>query len=136
MVQAGLAGTITLSCSYFNTLLGCGGTATYEIKVTPSLTVDGDKIVCKNTTHSYNLNFNGNNISAVNWQITGPNNFSQNGTSSPLSITFPSVGIYNVAVTDPNYCLRNFFQIQVLDVPQTPSAINGPLTVCPGIPVT
>ncbi|RBA27348.1 PKD domain-containing protein [Flavobacterium tibetense] len=136
VVQAGLAGTITLSCSYFNTLLGCGGTATYEIKVTPSLTVDGDKIVCKNTTHSYNLNFNGNNVSAVNWQITGPNNFSQNGISSPLSITFPSVGIYNVAVTDPNYCLRNFFQIQVLDVPQMPAAVNGPLTVCPGIPVT
>jgi PKD repeat protein len=136
VVQAGLAGTITLSCSYFNTLLGCGGTATYEIKVTPSLTVDGDEIVCKNATHSYSLNFNGNNVSAVNWQITGPNNFSQNGTSSPLSITFPSVGIYNITITDPNYCLRNFFQIQVLDVPQMPATINGPLTVCPGIPVT
>uniref|UniRef100_UPI00404B80AE PKD domain-containing protein n=1 Tax=Flavobacterium sp. TaxID=239 RepID=UPI00404B80AE len=136
VVQANVAGVLQLRCNYYNTLLGCSGNATFDILVTPSLSVVGDDIVCKDSTHTYNLLNNGGNVSSVNWQITGPNNFVQNGTSSPLSITFPTAGIYNLAVADPNYCLADLYQIQVLDVPQIPTDINGPLTVCPGVPVS
>lgn len=134
VIQAGVAGTIKLNCTYYNTLLGCGGNASYKIYVTPSLNVVGNEIVCLNSTHNYSFTNEGNTIAPVQWQITGPNNFSQNGTNSPFSITFPTVGIYNISVTDPDYCMRELFQIQALDVPQTPTTINGPLTVCPGIP--
>lgn len=136
IIQAGSAGVIQLSCNYFNTLLGCGGTAIYEINVTPSLTVVGNNIVCSNSTHSYNFTYQGNDVTPVQWQITGPGGSSQNGTNSPFSYTFPSIGIYSVSVNDPNYCMREVFQIQVIDRPQSPTSISGPLTICPGIPVS
>lgn len=136
IIQAGLAGVIQLRCNYFNTLLGCGGTAVYEIKVTPSLHIDGNEIVCSNSTHNYSFTYDGSTISPVQWQITGPDGYSLTGTDSPFSITFPSTGIYSVSVTDPDYCMTELFQIQAIDNPQTPTAISGPLTVCPGIPVS
>lgn len=135
IVQGGYAGTLKLKCNYFNTLLGCGGVAEYQITVNPSLVVDGNELVCKNSNQSYSFLDDGNNVSSVNWIVTGPNGFTQSGSGSPMNITFTEVGVYNFDVTSSNYCMREFFNVQVIDSPTMPSSINGPLTICPGIPV-
>jgi hypothetical protein len=46
-------GVITLRCTYINTLLGCGGTATLTITVTKALDFTGNFVVCNNTTGNY-----------------------------------------------------------------------------------
>lgn len=135
VIQAGFAGVIQLRCNYFNTLLGCGGSAVYEIKVMPSLQVNGNKFVCSNSTHNYSFTYGGSTIPSVQWQVIGPNGYTLSGSESPFSLTFPYTGIYSISVSDPDYCLSELFQIQVTDNPQAPTAISGPLTVCPGIPV-
>lgn len=136
LIETNLAGTVVLKCNYYNTLLGCGGTAEYTVAVKPTLVLTGEKTVCKNAVQSYSYLNNGVNVSAVNWIVTGPNNFSQSGSGSPFTFSFPQIGVYNIALVSTAYCSPDYFNVEVLDNPSAPTAITGPLTMCPGIPVT
>ncbi|MEW5676027.1 PKD domain-containing protein [Flavobacterium enshiense] len=136
VVKAGTQGTIKLSCNYTNTLLGCGGTAELKIEVKPSVFLDGPLTVCPNSPETYTVNDeNGNVISSIDWVITGPDGFSQNGSDSSFEFSFPAAGLYNFDVTSPEYCTTEVYTIKVIASPQAPTIISGPLTICPGIPV-
>jgi hypothetical protein len=136
LIASTVAGSLVLRCSYYNTLLRCGGTAEYLVEVKPTLVVTGEKMACKNATHSYSFLNNGNTVSAVNWVVNGPNNFSQSGFGSPFTFTFPEIGIYTMSTSSANYCSPDYFSVEVVDNPSGPTVITGPLTMCPGIPVT
>ncbi|WP_395053664.1 PKD domain-containing protein, partial [Flavobacterium sp.] len=116
-------GVIELKCTYFNTLLGCGGTAQFTINIKPTISILGESTVCSNTNSLYTLtDANGSEISSINTVIIGPDNFEQLLTSSPFSITFPSVGIYNLSVPSSDYC-SGLFNINVIQKPTSPTAI-------------
>lgn len=136
VLQSGTSGTIELLCHYYNTLLGCGGTAKMTIAVKPSLYLSGPTTVCPNSSIAYEIqNENGNNINTVNWTITGPSGFSQTGSGSPFTFTYPVPGVYNFSIMSPNYCTTEVFNINVLNITTAPTSILGPLTICPGVPI-
>lgn len=137
IVRAGYSGTITLYCSYYNTLLGCGGNAEYSINVKPTAFLDGNESTCVNSTETFDfVTIDGTTIPTINWIVTGSNGFSQSGNGSPFNFTFPQAGVYYISVDDVNYCgtFRNI--ITVNNKPDAPTAINGASYICPGIPTT
>ena len=136
VIQTNSAGYITLRCTYFNTLLGCGGTAELNVFVKPTANLIGAVTTCINTPESYQFTSNGNTINTINWIITGPNNFSEIGTETPFNFTFTQPGSYTVTVDDVNYCGGLNNTITVESTPITPTEIIGSPFICPGIPVT
>lgn len=135
VVRAGYTGSITLYCTYFNTLLGCGGKAEYTIFVKPTAFLEGNETVCINSIETYEFVSNGNSTSTINWVVTGSNGFSQSGSGSPFTFTFTNAGVYHIAVDDENYCGSFKNTIVVEDLPAAPTAISGPTYICPGIPI-
>ncbi|MBB4117902.1 PKD repeat protein [Mesonia hippocampi] len=137
IVQTNFSGTVTLVCNYENTLLGCGGKAEFDIEVKPFLSLAGNiSDLCVNDTALIEfIDETGNTIYNVDWLISGPNGFSQNGNSSPVSVTLPESGTYVVDILSDLYCASNM-KIEVDGPSETPDAINGPTTVCPGVPET
>lgn len=136
IVQSQSNGTIQLFCTYFNTLLGCGGSAQYTIHVKPFARLEGPYSVCKNKDIDYNIiNEIGNGIPTINWTIDGPNGYTYSGTQGNFTTSFPAIGTYNFTINDTNYCSQ-LTQITVKEAPVAPTTITGPLVVCPGIPVT
>lgn len=137
VVQSQSAGTIDLYCNYTNTLLNCGGTAHITIQVNSSLNVVGPEEACRLTPTDYEIQDHfGNLISNPNWTVTGPQSYSQSGTSNPLSVSFPTAGIYYITSADAFHCSLNPKKVTVSAGPQMPTVINGPTVVCPGIPET
>ena len=134
IIYSDSVGTVDLYCTYFNTLLSCGGSAHLQIQVRPNIISIGSSTVCTNTNETYSFtDADGNLISSINWSITGPNNFIINGNTSPLDVTFPTVGIYNITTSSTDFC-SSMHPITVTDKPQPPTAIIGSLFVCPGVP--
>lgn len=136
VIQTNSTGYITLRCTYFNTLLGCGGTAELNVFVKPTANLIGAVTTCINTPESYQFTSNGNTINTINWIITGPNNFSEIGTETPFNFTFTQPGCYTVTVDDVNYCGGLNNTITVESTPISPTEIIGSPFICPGIPVT
>lgn len=134
IVTTGSSGNITLKCTYMNTMLGCGGTAEYNIYVRPMGVITGPQAVCQNTNNTYTLNsgFSGT------WTLKRPNNTTVSGTGNTFSHTFTMVGNYSLNVTGTNFCPPDQpFIIRVDKIPATPNAaaIVGPAKICPSTPV-
>lgn len=134
IVQANESGTITLQCSYYNTVLHCGGSASKTLKVKQSLQLEGPEKVCQNTQTNY-LILNEDFVQVVTpWRITGPSGFVQTGNSNNLSIIFPRAGIYTFTSSSSNFCNQNPITIEVIDLPSQPTVIMGQVAeICPGI---
>ncbi|TXK74460.1 PKD domain-containing protein [Mesonia sp. K4-1] len=136
IVQTNISGTVTLVCNYENTLLGCGGKAEFDVEVKPFLSLGDIPIICPNDTAPIEfLDETGNTVYNIDWLISGPHGFSQSGNNSPASVTFPYSGTYVVDVLSEMYCASHM-KIEVDGPSETPDAINGPTTVCPGVPET
>jgi hypothetical protein len=136
IVQSQSNGTIQLFCTYFNTLLGCGGSTQYTIHVKPFARLEGPYSVCQNKDIDYQIiNENGNSISTIDWTIEGPNGYTNSGNHGHFITSFPIIGTYNFTINNTNYCSQ-LTQITVKEAPVAPTAITGPLVVCPGIPVS
>lgn len=137
VVSAGYSGMVTLYCTYFNTLLGCGGKAEYTIYVKPTAFLQGNKTTCINTTETFDFQtLNGTSLSSINWIVTGSNGFLQTGSGSPFTFSFPQSGVYYIATDDPNYCgvFKNIITVE--NNPDAPTEIIGSPFICPGIPTT
>lgn len=136
IVQTSLSGTVTLVCNYENTLLGCGGKTEFNIEVKPFLSLGDIPDLCVNETAPIEFKDEaGNTVYNVDWLISGPDGFSQNGNSSPTSVALPNSGTYVVNILSAMYCAGDL-KIEVDGPSATPDAITGPTTVCPGVPET
>jgi PKD repeat protein len=136
IVQTQSSGTLTLVCNYQNTLLGCGGVATFDIVVKPFLTLVGTEGLCINDTGNFRFeDESGNLVSNVDWLVSGPNNFTLSGSVSPFTAAFPNPGTYVVEILSDAYC-SGMMKIEVGGSDVAPTSISGPTTVCPGVPNT
>lgn len=125
----GVGGTYTLTCNYMNTVLGCGGSATFTITVQPPVTVSGPKLVCLNTTANYTITGTG----AANWTLTKPD-----GTTAPYSGVsvnplFDQVGTYQLYAYGA-FCSPDPMTIKVNPLPTVPDSLLGPGVACAGVP--
>lgn len=127
------AGTIELTCQYYNTLLGCGGNASLTIYVKNALEITGPIKTCTNKLEHFDISIEAG-VPPTNliYTINGPNNFSHSGNTVSFDFAFPQPGNYTIAVTANNYCSVFPFNIEVQPLPISPTVINGNQTICPG----
>ncbi|PZF74056.1 PKD domain-containing protein [Taibaiella soli] len=122
-------GTYTLTCSYTNTMLGCGGTASFTITVQPPVSVNGPKLVCLNTTANYTITGTG----AANWTLTKPNGATVPYSGTSVNPLFDQVGTYQLYAYGA-FCSPDPITIKVNPLPTVPNALTGPAVACAGIP--
>ncbi|WP_417355875.1 PKD domain-containing protein [Flavobacterium sp.] len=130
---AGASGTITLSCTYNNTLLNCGGTAELVITIKPKAQINGPSSLCINTIGGYNLTggYSGS------WVLKKPNGtVVSTGSGNSFNYNFTTAGNYILTVSGGAFCKNAQMGIVVRPKETTPTAIIGPDESCPGLPVT
>ena len=127
----GTTGVITLSVQYYNTLLNCGGTAEYTIKIRPEAEITGDLDLCVNTTGNYQLS----NSYVGSWQLTGPGG-TATGTGNTFSHYFTTAGNYTLMANSSIFCKPSKVAIIVREAEDAPTAIIGPDVSCTDVPQT
>jgi len=123
------SGTITLSCTYQNTLFKCGGSASITIQVLPPATINGASTVCYNTTNNYSLS---GGLSG-NWVLKFPDGSQNTASGTSMSALFNQVGTYTLTVAGSTFCPPSPFNIRVDSLPHKPDFIHGPNTLCKGV---
>ncbi|MCC6288976.1 MAG: PKD domain-containing protein, partial [Chitinophagaceae bacterium] len=128
-------GLHTITCSYFDTSLKCGGSATYNVQVSPNLSISGPATVCQGGTTNLNATMPTNIPVASNWTINPGSAVINSGNGTPtINVTWPTVGSYNVTASPvvPNTTCDNAnYTVTVLPIPVI-SSINGPDSICAG----
>lgn len=131
------AGIITLRCTYFNTLLNCGGIAVITINVKKSSVIEGELSLCGGKTGEYALLDNEGNPVFGNWLLTGPG-ISFSGIGYEFSYVFDTTGVYTLEATGDDICPAEFITINVVQIPTrpAPATIIGDREVCVNVPIT
>jgi PKD repeat protein len=127
-------GAYTLSASYFDSSLNCGGTASMIINVRPILSITGPSTVCEGTISTLNAVRPTNIPVLSNWTITpaGATILSGNGTGS-INVSWPVAGIYTVTASSVivnAVCSPASYIVTVLAAPVI-SAVTGADSICP-----
>lgn len=138
VLNAGASGTVRLICNYFNTLLGCGGTAEMDIDIRSTIKLQGAFDICLNSTNTYSIvTESGDNVIGLNWTMISPTGIVYNGSGSPFTYTFNTLGTYlfNINGNASSTCY-SFNTINVKTGAGSPNTISGTLVVCPSIPTT
>lgn len=125
-------GTITLRCTYTNTLLGCGGTAEFVINVSKPIDITGDFVLCNNTTGHYT------SASPTSWTLKNSSGatIASASASTSFSYSFVNAGGYTLSLGASGACPAEARNITVVPIPSSPlaSSLIGDLEVCPNAP--
>jgi len=125
-----LPSTITLTCNYINTLLGCGGLATITINVLPPATITPEVTkMCLNSSQIFTLSGGTGSFS-----MTFPDH-TVHPSGSPATYIFSEVGTYTLSVIG-SLCPPSPEVITVDSLPHPPDSIVGPSIACKGVPIT
>lgn len=126
-------GTITLRCTYNNTLLGCGGTAEFVINVSKPIDFTGNFVLCNNTTGTYTT---GGVPTTWTLKNSAGATITTASASTTFSYNFTTAGGYTLSVGGAGTCPAQVKNITVVSSPTTPlaSSLTGELLVCPNAP--
>ncbi|WP_084596045.1 PKD domain-containing protein [Flavobacterium beibuense] len=127
----GNSGTITLSCTYNNTLLNCGGSAELVITIKPKAEINGPTSLCIGTTGGYVLS----NGYSGSWVLKRNGLVVSTGSGNSFNYNFTTAGNYILTVSGGAFCKNAQMGIVVNPKETAPTAITGPDETCPGIPV-
>lgn len=121
--------TITLTCTYHNALVSCGGNSSITIDVDDKQDINVGGNYCQYDTASVSLS-NTPNSSWV-WTVVYPNDsiVKFNG-GNPRNIYLPLSGTYAVLVSGASVCPIDPAYINVTKAPGAPENILGTDTVC------
>lgn len=126
------SGVITLSVKYHNTVLPCGGSASFKINVLPPETITGVESLCEGDNASYSLS----GAYPGNWTLrTASGTVVTSSTGLSFNYTFTTPGNYRLSVTGTTFCPPEDFFIKVVAKPDMPDLITGPDRACPYIPI-
>ena len=139
IIEPNFVGTITLKCTYVNTLLHCGGSATFDINVIEPITIDGPTRLCKNTTGNYSIVAG----QVADWQLkdSAGNVIYTATNSNAFSYNYTIPGNYQLSlVGTPGapQCGTSVLNITIVNMPAiVASAIVGDRNnICPTAPYT
>lgn len=125
-------GTVTLTCNYFNTLMGCGGTATKVIQIPGEVKIiDTIFDFCEGLETAFHAA--GPNIASGQWTLLQPDNTKLTGSGSTFNVSFSQVGTYLLTLKG-NFCPPDPIELHVIGYPDPPESITGPGRICKGIP--
>ncbi len=140
VVEGLTSGTVTLSATYYNTLLGCGGvTNSITITIKKALTLLEIEPICTNTDIAFTfIDYLGDevNIPDLTWEIFGPNNIHDTGTNNTgiINYNFTQAGTYNLLATSNLFCIPYIPPIVVNEKPNMPTLLeitNEEIPICP-----
>ncbi|MBK9338040.1 MAG: PKD domain-containing protein [Lewinellaceae bacterium] len=130
-----------LSVRYDNCYLGCGGQDSIPVRIVSPFFVGGPVEACADATGNFlsRLTFNNANINC-NWTLRAPDGSTAWTSPAPAaSVAAPFAagpGTYRMFAVPDNPLLtctdQGEWAIRVPDVPAAPTAIAGPVLVCPG----
>src|SRR5690554_5686049 len=133
IIDALTPGFYTLRCAYYNTLLGCEGTAEIEIEIIEKIEIVGEHIFCANTmTGQIYTTVLG---LPVDWKLIS------NTVNGVVEEKFNQVNYTPFVYPNESYtliassdgCSSDPFSISVLQINTTPfDAITGPEIICSG----
>jgi len=133
IVQPSQTGIIVLICNYQNTLLHCGGSATYTINVNSPESINGPTNLCIGSSGHYTTISDNN----VNWTLTNDGNVVSGGTAfntNSFNYNFTTAGNYLLIVTGTNVCDNQRIAITVNPIPtivDSTSIITPYGLICP-----
>lgn len=136
IVQPNQAGTIVLICNYQNTLLHCGGSATYNIYVKSPETINGITNLCIGSSSTYTTASG----DLVNWMLTSNGVPVNNGAAlntNSFNYNFTTDGNYSLTVTGPNVCDNQSVSITVNPIPpavEVATIVQPTGLICPAAP--
>ena len=126
---------------YDNCYLGCGGRDTIEVRIVPSLGLNGPVERCPLSDAALNAFYiNGVGQPAVHWSLEDPSGaiaWTSSAPSAAANIPLDvGAGLYRVLATPANpllTCTDNArWNVYVAPQPDTPGGITGPNAVCTG----
>ena len=133
VVDGATPGTYTLAVEYRNTLLGCGGKATYKFDVVEKTVIltDDELTICQNTSKTFNT-ASGN---SVNWSVTLNNTVVYSAVGTSITYAFGQPGSY-VVTANNNGCISDPVVVDVIATPVITGTITGLDKVCLNAPYT
>lgn len=131
IINTATAESLVLTCSYINTMLGCGGIATLNINVLDPIILTGPDAVCYKTRDTFRLS--GTNASTGSWVLTDPISSTTTGSGSTFTNYFDQVGTYVLNVTG-SFCPVQPKLVRVDSLPPIPDYISGVDSFCRGVP--
>lgn len=134
---SGTSGTI--SVTYYNPSLNCGGSATRTIQLRPQFFVSGQNAVCQGSTIAYTATSGGAGVDPFyQWVLTNSSGTVIGGFSGSnvwnINWTFPP-GVYKITVTNNSGAWCNSPQsyfVNIFGAPPPVTSVSGPTPVCPG----
>lgn len=137
LVDWGVAGNYTVSVNYDFELLGCSGTGSYNVTVSPEISVYGDANMCLNTSTSFTANVQGYSGN-YDWIVKDANGNTNVTTGGSNFNFYPlAAGNYTITATPDPFAAgiscndSATVSISVTEVPK-PLAIAGETVICPG----
>jgi PKD repeat protein len=123
-------GFITLTVTYKNTLLHCGGTAKLKIFIKDPVDITGNAIICQHESNTYSTA----SATPVNWQLVqGASVIATVNNAVNFSYSFPLFGNFILKASGAAVCPTNF-NITVVKAPLAPTNIVGDTEICPNAP--
>src|SRR5690606_8816426 len=116
IVEGLVPGTYTLVCDYYNTLLGCGGTAKMRITVAPGVEISGDEELCSSTGNYTYTNSTG---VPVDWLLKLGSSVVSSSSGIDFTYNFPVGDTYVLTATSSAGCASEPFIINVTQTPAT-----------------
>ncbi|MBW3520474.1 PKD domain-containing protein, partial [Flavobacterium sp. NKUCC04_CG] len=126
------AGRYLLVCTYTNTLLKCGGRATFEIEVVAVPEITGPTEFCetpKGIVYESNLNI------PLLWEVKKGNTLVHSQTANSLFWEGGTAGFYTITATHQDYCTSIPLLVTITELPDISEVeLIGEKMVCPGAP--
>jgi PKD repeat protein len=126
------SGTVTLTCNYTNTLLGCSGAASKVITIPGSVSITDTVFeFCQGVETVFHIA--GPNASTGQWTILKPDNTTVTGSGDNFPIMLDQIGTYLLSVKG-SFCPIEPKEVKIVGNPDAPESITGPDRICRGIP--
>jgi PKD repeat protein len=124
----------TLTVTYFDSILNCGGSASYIIRARPDLAIGGDKIACANGSTNYTSVFG----QPCFWSITPPGPILNPGPITTTTVNwngFTGNFIIKAVPQNPNQSCKDtaYYFVKTVAPPAAP-VITGDTVVCANSP--
>ena len=138
MINSGnQAGSFTLSATYQNTLLKCGGTASIRVQVRVPAIIQGSRVVCLQETGTSEIyDLQGAYSATWKWKKL-PSGPTTTIVGTFVNPQFSAAGEYSITASGSIFCKAETYLVKVVDpAPLTAGNLLTSTVICPQTPMT
>lgn len=128
-INAGSSTTqYTITVNYEHPFLDCSGSDTISVSVSPALEMAGKAIVCAGEKEVWRAMPYMPNDNQYTWYLD--DTLIASNTTGEWLHTFSTAGFHTLIASHPDFCDEARLIVEVLDIPPSPSPIQGDTAVC------